>query len=300
MEPETSPRPPRNNQLLFRLRNNHSTPVFNPPTQASFEDSYQNLDTQKDAEKPIEVIPEKPTIDGDVVAAKKLEVPFAEETAVVESVKSCLCNKERAMFPIIILSRLNKEMEGDLLTFKRGMPPRNTNRVSSPPTQTSFDDPEQKFDSEKDAENVIVDAIREKPTTDDDEEDEEAAAKKRKVSFADETAANATVKPWNLRSRNKKPTCSSQPPMKLSEADKENSDEVKNQIIVNFSITVSNKKKEEDFLAFTGKKPSGRPKRRPRNVQKAIDRITPAFEIEEIIDGIIRRSRLLHNHEAVE
>ncbi|XP_054794948.1 uncharacterized protein LOC129300377 [Prosopis cineraria] len=151
------------------------------------------------------------------------------------------------------------------------MPPRNPN---NPPTQ--------------DVENPTEREV--------DDDDNGVAEKKRKVSSADETAANVNVRPRNLR--NKKPTCSLSQPMELIKAYEENSDEAEaeNHEIANFSVTVSEKNKEEYFSALTGKKPSRKPKKpRNRNMQKAIDQVLPALDISEIIDEVmIQRWRGLH------
>ncbi|XP_058088455.1 uncharacterized protein LOC131235336 [Magnolia sinica] len=49
-----------------------------------------------------------------------------------------------------------------------------------------------------------------------------------------------------------------------------------------FSISLSRKEIEEDFMAITGSKPPRRPKKRPKNIQKILDANFPGLLLSEI------------------
>ncbi|XP_009105379.1 uncharacterized protein LOC103831248 isoform X2 [Brassica rapa] len=82
--------------------------------------------------------------------------------------------------------------------------------------------------------------------------------------------------PWNLRKR--RAACKA--PATDSEGIQENGVRPK------FNPTLTKKEVEDDFIAMTGHKPPRRPKKRPRNVQKQIDRLHPASYFAEVTEDL--------------
>ncbi|KAJ4727240.1 DUF1639 family protein [Melia azedarach] len=95
-----------------------------------------------------------------------------------------------------------------------------------------------------------------------------------------EDAEELVPKTWNLRPRKlvtkdvKTPAPS---PAKIAEK-KEKEKEKKRK----FSIPLSKEEIEDDFLTMTGNKPSRRPKKRARNVQKQLDYVFPGLWLASI------------------
>ncbi|XP_034688888.1 uncharacterized protein LOC117916816 [Vitis riparia] len=56
----------------------------------------------------------------------------------------------------------------------------------------------------------------------------------------------------------------------------------KNEKPKKFSITLSREEIEEDFLKMTGSKPPRKPNKRPKNVQKVLDNLTPGLWLHEV------------------
>ncbi|KAJ0235388.1 hypothetical protein HA466_0265740 [Hirschfeldia incana] len=94
------------------------------------------------------------------------------------------------------------------------------------------------------------------------------------------------VKPWNLRKRraaaSKEPEKIVNPsPPPRNESTKvvegETTEERRK-----FSVKLSKKEIEEDFMAALGHRPPRRPKKRPRTVQKILDSLHPGFYLTEV------------------
>ncbi|PKA63540.1 hypothetical protein AXF42_Ash005435 [Apostasia shenzhenica] len=94
------------------------------------------------------------------------------------------------------------------------------------------------------------------------------AAKEKLVEQAHASAA--PVRKWNLRKR--RAAC-----LDLIRSDGGGMDQRPK-----FSISLSRKEIEEDFIAFTGKKPPRRPQRRPRNVQRQLDKLFPGSLLSDV------------------
>ncbi|KAG2269592.1 hypothetical protein Bca52824_064147 [Brassica carinata] len=105
------------------------------------------------------------------------------------------------------------------------------------------------------------------------------------------------VKPWNLRKRRaaacKEPTEEERvvnPPPPPSRNDstramKERAETTAAKEMMTrpkFSVNLSKKEIEEDFMAVLGHRPPRRPKKRPRTVQKKLDSLHPAFYLTEV------------------
>ncbi|RVW97299.1 hypothetical protein CK203_025897 [Vitis vinifera] len=84
---------------------------------------------------------------------------------------------------------------------------------------------------------------------------------------------------WNLRSRTNAVggrSGISNPKSNIPENAKKNEKPKK------FSITLSREEIEEDFLKMTGSKPPRKPNKRPKNVQKVLDNLTPGLWLHEV------------------
>lgn len=172
------------------------------------------------------------------------------------------------------------------LRFKLNQSQQNNKQINNPrsssssPTQTPlFQNSKRKSpNTQRDSENNNIDAVREKLTT-----DLKVAAKKLKVSLLEEGGGgNAAGGPWNLRTR--RAACKAphedegkcdlrSSPVKNGEAvvSKENSTMLEKNERVKFSVPISKKDIEQDYLVLFGVKPPRRPTKRPRIVQKKLD-----------------------------
>ncbi|XP_061339500.1 uncharacterized protein LOC133286149 [Gastrolobium bilobum] len=151
----------------------------------------------------------------------------------------------------------------------------------------------------------IKDAILRKEVAAENDDHEEAAAEEEVRPEA--VAAAAGVRPWNLRTRRaackapaagdsgkglkieeKKPNNSSSPsPLRTNNGavkspklrgtpEKTKTEKVK------FSLSLSRKEIEEDFMQLLGHRPPRRPKKRPRVVQKQLDTLFPGMWLSEV------------------
>jgi len=148
----------------------------------------------------------------------------------------------------------------------------------------------------KTAANKMKDKILRKEVSDDDSEVEEEQSLQYQsqtppgaVVPAAEEPAGQEVRPWNLRTRraaigggnpisgkvsgnNCSPLRSDSaksPRLRGDKRDREEKEKQKERVV--FSVPLSKKEIEEDFMAMLGHRPSRRPKKRPRIVQKQMD-----------------------------
>ncbi|KAH0450190.1 hypothetical protein IEQ34_020882 [Dendrobium chrysotoxum] len=126
----------------------------------------------------------------------------------------------------------------------------------------------------------------------------EKEEQKNASSIASKEADVETTIPWNLRKRRptfdaatekeKKHYCSSMPSKSLLGKDNpgkavmQETTVDKNDKRRKFSISLSRKEIEEDFYIFTGRKPSPKPKKRPKAMQKQLDALFPGFWLSEV------------------
>ncbi|KAF8098156.1 hypothetical protein N665_0272s0024 [Sinapis alba] len=123
------------------------------------------------------------------------------------------------------------------------------------------------------------------------EQDEE----QRRTDGSGQEKDVSPVKPWNLRKRRaacKEPTEEERVvnPSAPSRNDstrvvKERAETTAKEMMVmraKFSVKLSKKEIEEDFMAVVGHRPPRRPKKRPRTVQKKLDSLHPAFYLTEV------------------
>jgi hypothetical protein len=148
----------------------------------------------------------------------------------------------------------------------------------------------------KTAANKMKDKILRKEVSDDDSEVEEEQSLQSQsqtppgavVPAAEEAPAEQEVRPWNLRTRraaiggggnpisgkvsgnNCSPLRSDSAKSPRLRGDKRDREEKEKERVV-FSVPLSKKEIEEDFMAMLGHRPSRRPKKRPRIVQKQMD-----------------------------
>ncbi|KAJ6899270.1 LOW QUALITY PROTEIN: hypothetical protein NC652_025680 [Populus alba x Populus x berolinensis] len=119
------------------------------------------------------------------------------------------------------------------------------------------------------------------------------------VPAADEAPAEQEVRPWNLRTRraaiggggnpisgkvsgnNCSPLRSDSAKSPRLRGDKRDREEKEKERVV-FSVPLSKKEIEEDFMAMLGHRPSRRPKKRPRIVQKQMDALFPGLWLSEV------------------
>ncbi|XP_020681569.1 uncharacterized protein LOC110098948 [Dendrobium catenatum] len=112
-------------------------------------------------------------------------------------------------------------------------------------------------------------------------------------SAAAEAAAAAPARPWNLRARRAScfapsesgRNCYAKP--LLGKDDPAKGGMLKSMVGENgkrreFSVSLSREEIEEDFYAFKGTKPSRRPKKRPKTVQKQLDALFPGLWLSEV------------------
>ncbi|KAF8053530.1 hypothetical protein N665_1404s0007 [Sinapis alba] len=106
-----------------------------------------------------------------------------------------------------------------------------------------------------------------------DYEEEKRNKKEREVS-----------PPWNLRKR--RAACKA--PINDSDGNqwKEKGFGEENGVRPKFVSTLLKKEVEDDYMVMMGHRPPRRPKKRPRNVQKQIDSLYPAFYFGEVTEDI--------------
>ncbi|KAJ1697455.1 hypothetical protein LUZ63_005967 [Rhynchospora breviuscula] len=97
-------------------------------------------------------------------------------------------------------------------------------------------------------------------------------SKVRSVS-PEEAAENADL-PWNLRRRRASSYKGDSSKLLAGASGKPK---------VKFSVSLSSKEIEEDFLLMNGKKPLKRPKKRPKHVQKQLDALFPGMWLSDEI-----------------
>lgn len=125
---------------------------------------------------------------------------------------------------------------------------------------------------------------------DDDEEEE----RRTDGGSGHEEKEVSPVKPWNLRKR-RAAACkeateeervgnpSPPPPPSRNDPTRVVKERAKEVVVrPKFSVKLSKKEIEEDFMAFVGRRPPRRPKKRPRTVQKILDSLHPAFYLTEV------------------
>ncbi|CAK7326608.1 unnamed protein product [Dovyalis caffra] len=159
----------------------------------------------------------------------------------------------------------------------------------------------------KTAANKMKDKILRKEVSDDDSEIEEEQSlqsqsqspQRSVVAAVEETRAEQEVRPWNLRTRRAaiggggnsilgKATSNNCSPLRSDSTksprlrgDKRDKEE-KEKERVKFSVPLSKKEIEEDFMAILGQRPARRPKKRPRIVQKQMDALFPGLWLMEV------------------
>ncbi|KAH0449733.1 hypothetical protein IEQ34_020425 [Dendrobium chrysotoxum] len=112
-------------------------------------------------------------------------------------------------------------------------------------------------------------------------------------SAAAEEAAAALARPWNLRARRASCFAPSEngrnryPKPLLGKDDPAKAGMLKSMVGENgkrrdFSVSLSREEIEEDFYAFKGTKPSRRPKKRAKIVQKQLDALFPGLWLSEV------------------
>ncbi|KAJ3697876.1 hypothetical protein LUZ61_001581 [Rhynchospora tenuis] len=102
---------------------------------------------------------------------------------------------------------------------------------------------------------------------------EEAPSPSKVRSVSPEEAAENAELPWNLRRR--RASYKGDSSKNLAGASKKAK--------VKFSVSLSSKEIEEDFLLMNGKKPLKRPKKRPKHVQKELDALFPGMWLSDEI-----------------
>ncbi|KAF8107984.1 hypothetical protein N665_0116s0179 [Sinapis alba] len=102
-----------------------------------------------------------------------------------------------------------------------------------------------------------------------EQDDEEERKTDEKVS---------PVKPWNLRKR--RAACKE--PVAIEEKERGGVVEAEMMRRPKFSVKLTKKEIEEDFMAAFGRRPPRRPKKRPRIVQKKLDSLHPGFYLSEV------------------
>ncbi|KAJ4874561.1 hypothetical protein Rs2_39579 [Raphanus sativus] len=105
----------------------------------------------------------------------------------------------------------------------------------------------------------------------DDYEEEKTNKKEREMEVSPS---------WNLRKR--RAACKEAP---VTDSGGNNQKDEKG-VRPKFNSTLSKKEVEDDFMAMVGHPPPRRPKKRPRNVQKRIDSLYPAFYFGEVKEDI--------------
>ncbi|KAJ6350950.1 hypothetical protein OIU78_006967 [Salix suchowensis] len=159
----------------------------------------------------------------------------------------------------------------------------------------------------KTAANEMKDKILRKEVSDDDSEIEHEQSlqslsqspPKAVVAVVEETSAGPEVRPWNLRTRrggiggggnsvigkvssnNCSPLRSDSAKSQRLRGDKRDRNE-KEKGRAKFSVSLSKKEIEEDFMAMLGQRPARRPKKRPRIVQKQMDTLFPGLWLTEV------------------
>ncbi|KAJ6429797.1 hypothetical protein OIU84_021240 [Salix udensis] len=119
------------------------------------------------------------------------------------------------------------------------------------------------------------------------------------VAAVEETSAEPEVRPWNLRTRrggiggcgdsvlgkassnNCSPLRSDSAKSQRLRGDKRDRKE-KEKERAKFSVSLSKKEIEEDFMAMLGQRPARRPKKRLRMVQKQMDTLFPGLWLTEV------------------
>ncbi|KAG2322605.1 hypothetical protein Bca52824_015818 [Brassica carinata] len=86
--------------------------------------------------------------------------------------------------------------------------------------------------------------------------------------------------PWNLRKRR---AAACKAPFRDSDQNKEKGFGEENGVRPKFISTLLKKEVEDDYMAMVGHRPPRRPKKRPRNVQKQIDSLYPAFILVKLL-----------------
>ncbi|KAJ0257845.1 hypothetical protein HA466_0086420 [Hirschfeldia incana] len=126
-----------------------------------------------------------------------------------------------------------------------------------------------------------------------DEEEEEG--RRTDGGSGQEEKEVSPVKPWNLRKRRaaacKEPTEEEMvvipppPPPSRNDSARVVKERAETEMVTKrpkFSVKLSKKEIEEDFMAVLGRRPPRRPKKRPRTVQKKLDSLHPAFYLTEV------------------
>ncbi|KAJ0247534.1 hypothetical protein HA466_0159800 [Hirschfeldia incana] len=108
----------------------------------------------------------------------------------------------------------------------------------------------------------------------------------------EEGEVSPAKKPWNLRKRRsaacketvEEKTANPSPPPTRNESTRGGVAVVEAETATRakFSVKLSKKEIEEDFMAALGRRPPRRPKKRPRAVQKILDSLHPGFYLTEV------------------
>ncbi|XP_020587713.1 uncharacterized protein LOC110029637 [Phalaenopsis equestris] len=125
------------------------------------------------------------------------------------------------------------------------------------------------------------------------EKEKEAEQDNAPSTAAGEAVAAPMACPWNLRKRKaacqaplengrNKYHCSSPSNPPLGKSVMRRSAVGENGRRKKFSISLSRAEIEEDFLMFKGTKPSRRPKKRPKAIQRQLDDLFPGVWLSEI------------------
>ncbi|KAK9019015.1 hypothetical protein V6N11_034057 [Hibiscus sabdariffa] len=168
-------------------------------------------------------------------------------------------------------------------------------------------------DEIKDA--IFRDEVSEDDDADDDEEEFEEPKNKQKVKEKEREespAVEVEPRPWNLRTR--RAACKA--PIEGEVTKNNYSSPMRNEVFQSpgvrhkgpslaaadmkrprpkFSVSLSKKEIEEDFMAMVGHRPPRRPKKRARNVQKQLDYLFPGLWLTEVTADSYKVPELVEN-----
>ncbi|CAA7058202.1 unnamed protein product [Microthlaspi erraticum] len=133
---------------------------------------------------------------------------------------------------------------------------------------------------------------------DDEEEELETRETEREVSPPEAPGTAAEARPWNLRKR-REASCKAPVPetgirnaanqrnymgMQFIEEKPEDSSKPRRRL----TSVMSKKEIEDDFMKMIGQRPSRRPKKRPRTIQKQINMLHPAYYMYDITEDLYK------------
>ncbi|GMJ09720.1 hypothetical protein like AT1G25370 [Hibiscus trionum] len=164
----------------------------------------------------------------------------------------------------------------------------------------------------KTAADEIKDAIFRDDADDDEEEFEEPKNKQKAKEREESPAVEVEPRPWNLRTR--RAACKA--PIDGEVTNNNYSSPTKNEVFQSprardkapslaaavkkrprpkFSVPLSKKEIEEDFMGMVAHRPPRRPKKRTRNVQKQLDYLFPGLWLTEVTVDSYKVPELVEN-----